>query len=118
MSKILVIDDEEDLRDLISLYLRVAGHEAVTAQDGEEGLRKFDESLFDAVITDITMPKCNGDEVARYIRNSAKRIPIVAITGTPWDVDHGIFDRVMDKPFLYEEFIECVESVMLKDRSD
>ena len=112
MSKILVIDDEEEIRNTISMFLTFVGYDVVTAKDGEEGVKKFDESLFDIVITDLSMPKCNGDEVARHVHKSGRKIPVVVITGTPWDIDLSVFDRVIDKPFLFEEFIECIESVM------
>ena len=111
MIKILVVDDEEHIRNLISIILTSAGYDVVTAKDGEEGLRRFNESCFDLVVTDIIMPKYNGDEIARHIRNSGKNIPVVGITGTSWDIDRSCFDIIIDKPFTLDEFIECIKEI-------
>jgi DNA-binding response OmpR family regulator len=92
--------------------LTTAGYDVVTANDGEEGLRMFYESSFDAVITDLLMPKFNGDEVARHVRNTGKNIPVIGVTGTPWDIDRSCFDIVISKPFTYEEFKKCIKEVM------
>jgi|WetSurSiteA1Bulk_404760.scaffolds.fasta_scaffold59746_1 CheY-like chemotaxis protein len=117
MSKILVIDDGESIRDLISGLLTNAGHDVVTAKDGEEGLKRFNESYFDLVITDLVMPKCNGDEVARHVHNAGRKIPVVGITATPWEVDQNYFDVVIEKPFTLEEFTECIKSIIQDGKS-
>jgi len=111
MIRILVVDDEEHIRNLISIILTNAGYDVVTARDGEEGLRRFNESCFDLVVTDIIMPKYNGDEIARHIHNSGKKIPVVGITGTAWDVDRSYFDIIINKPFALEEFVGCIKEI-------
>jgi len=109
--KVLVVDDEEHIRNLISIILTNAGHEVVTATDGEEGLIRFDESLFDLVVTDIVMPKYNGDEIARHIHESGRNVPVIGITGTAWDVDRTFFNIVINKPFALDEFIGCIKEI-------
>jgi CheY-like chemotaxis protein len=112
MIRILVVDDEEHIRNLISIILTNAGYDVVTAKDGEEGLRRFNESHFDLVITDIIMPKHNGDEIARHVHKSGRSIPIIGITGTAWGVDRSYFDLIIDKPFALQEFIGCINDMI------
>jgi len=111
MIKILVVDDEEHIRNLISIVLTNAGYDVVTAKDGEDGLNKFNELSFDLVITDLLMPKLNGDEIARHVHKSGRRVPIIGITGTPWDIDLSYFDIVINKPFALEAFIETIREM-------
>ncbi|MBN1627060.1 MAG: response regulator [Deltaproteobacteria bacterium] len=111
MNKVLVVDDEEDIRVLLSTFLITAGYDVVTAKDGEEGIRLFDQSGFDIVITDLAMPLYDGNEVARYIRNNVRRIPVIGISGTPEDMDRDIFDIVLEKPFSLEELIRCFKAI-------
>jgi CheY-like chemotaxis protein len=112
MPKILVVDDGETIRNLISDILTNADFDVVTAKDGEEGFKRFNESCFDLVITDLVMPKCDGNEMAKNIRNAERNIPIVGITSTPGDFDQNYFDVVIEKPFSLEEFTKCIKSII------
>jgi two-component system, OmpR family, response regulator VicR len=112
MLKILVIDDEEQVLDIISLVLKTLGYNVVKARDGQEGIRKFDESFFDIVITDFNMPFYNGDEVARHIHNANGDFPIICITGAPEDIDFNCFDIVLGKPFSFTELAESVKKIV------
>jgi CheY-like chemotaxis protein len=111
MMTVLVIDDEEEVLDSISLILKAVGYHVVKARDGEEGIRKFHEHSFDIVITDLFMPSCNGDEMARHVRREGKGIPVIGITGNPWDMDLGCFDIVMKKPFSLKKLVEYIKTV-------
>jgi len=111
MPKILVIDDGETVRNLISDLLTNAGYDVVTAKDGEEGLKRFNESYFDLVITDLVMPKYDGNEIAKRIRESERKTPIIGITATPGDFDKNYLDIVIEKPFSLEELIKCIKSI-------
>ncbi|MGK5089397.1 response regulator [Bdellovibrionota bacterium FG-2] len=71
MSKILVIDDEEMIRDLLAEILGLDGHEILKAEDGEEGVRICGEAEPDVVISDLTMPKMGGLEVLKRIKENA-----------------------------------------------
>jgi DNA-binding response OmpR family regulator len=114
LPKILLIDDDEELLDLISMVLMDAGHYVVTARDGEEGIKKFNELYFDVVVTDLMMPLCNGDEVARHVRKAGRNIPVIGITGTPWDIELGYFDIILKKPFALKILVENIKEVMNK----
>lgn len=94
------------------MALRKFGHDVETATDGEEGIRKFDEKRFDLVITDIKMPRLDGNGVLQYIRNSKRRAtPVIGISGTPWMLDSTNFDAVLAKPFLIKTLADYVRNL-------
>jgi len=79
--KILVVDDEVETLRAIRQLFRVLGHEVVTAEDGVEGLKKFDDT-FDVVFTDYEMPRMDGYDFIREIKKTKKsKVPIVITTG-------------------------------------
>ena len=111
MSTILVIDDEKGILQIIRQALTRFGHKVETAVDGQEGIAKFDDGNFDIVITDIRMPVVDGNGVVRHIRNSNKQsIPVIAISGTPWQLDTNNFDMVLPKPFPLKKLIDSIRS--------
>lgn len=81
MAKILVIDDEEQLRDLLKQMLSRDGHEVQTAFDGVEGMKMFGQFNPDLVITDIIMPNKDGIEVITELLCGNSGTPIIAISG-------------------------------------
>ena len=113
MSTILVIDDEKGILQLMHQALTKFGHNVETADDGREGIRKFDDGCFDIVITDIRMPVIDGNGVVAHIRKSEKQsIPVIAISGTPWLLGAGSFDMVLSKPFSLKQLIESIRSLV------
>jgi two-component system, OmpR family, alkaline phosphatase synthesis response regulator PhoP len=117
MPKILVVDDGETIRDLISDILTNARYDIVTAKDGEEGLKIFNESYFDLVITDLMMPKCDGNETAKNISNAKRNITVAGIISTPGDFDQNYFYVIIENPFSLEEFTKCIKSIIQDDKS-
>jgi len=112
MSTILVIDDEKGILQLMHQALTKYGHNVETADDGQEGIRKFDDGCYDIVITDIRMPVIDGNGVVAHIRKSEKQsIPVIAISGTPWVQEAGNFDMVLPKPFPLKQLIESIRSL-------
>ena len=81
MAKILLVDDEEDIRATFRNFLTDAGHEVVEASDGLEGLNLYHALAPDLVITDIVMPGKEGWTLIREIRNAHPQAKIVAISG-------------------------------------
>jgi DNA-binding response OmpR family regulator len=81
MAKILVIDDERMVRETLKIILTAAGHEVLLADDGYQGIKAFNESAPDLVITDILMPEKEGMETIRELRQSRPDLPIIAISG-------------------------------------
>jgi CheY-like chemotaxis protein len=111
MSKVLVIDDEEGIAEVIEEALCLYGYDVQTACDGNEGIQKFRDQLFDVVITDIMMPNTDGNSVVRYIRASGrKRTPIIGISGTPLLLNGSDFDKVLFKPFPLQSLINAVRT--------
>ena len=84
MGSILVIEDEKGILGLIEAALTRFGHQVETAEDGKEGIRKFDRGSFDMVITDYVMPEVDGEGVLDHIRRSSRhRTPDHRHVGDP-----------------------------------
>ena len=86
--KILVIDDEEDVREVIKLYLNSEGYKNILeAENGEEAIKvlRSEDNMVNVgiILCDIRMPKVNGLECIDYLRQEARSIPIVVVTGYP-----------------------------------
>lgn len=116
-AKILVIDDEASVRDILTRMLRIKGHHVVTASNGEEGIEIFKNGNFDLVFTDLGMPRISGLEVGRAIKSIDSSIPIAMITGWGMEVEkeklneYGI-DLVISKPFNFDQVIRLVSEAM------
>ena len=82
-ARILVVDDEESIRDLLRLVLTGEGYSVVTANDGEEAIEHLKAQRFDLVITDLVMPRVNGVEVLRAAKRIDSNFPVIVITGYP-----------------------------------
>jgi signal transduction histidine kinase len=78
---ILVVEDEPLIQEMIGKFLTIDGHTFETARNGREGLEKFKANTFDLVITDWAMPEIGGDQLAKQIKKSAPKIPIIMVTG-------------------------------------
>jgi CheY-like chemotaxis protein len=113
MCKILVIDDEKVIINMLQQLLEMHGHDVDTAEDGGEGIQKFDSDRFDLVITDIFMPGVDGNSVAKHIRNSDKKyVPVIGMSGTPWVFEDNSFDSVFEKPFQLKALINTVKELI------
>jgi GAF domain-containing protein len=115
VGRVLVIDDEPQVRSILAEILRVQKHEVVEAERGADGLARFREQPFDLVMTDLAMPGMSGWQVAQAIKAERPGVPVVLVTG--WGVElppdqlrrSGV-DRVMTKPFRFEDVREVVAS--------
>ena len=112
MDHILLIDDQDAILIFLRKILTDLGYEVKVAHDGEEGIELVDSGYnFNLVITDINMPRMNGNAVAKHIRSSDKsETPIVAITGYGDDIDRELFNFVLLKPFNLEALADVVRS--------
>ena len=81
MSRILVIDDQADVRAMICIVLRVNHFEVVEAASAAAGLKEFEASEFDLVIVDIFLEEANGFDVIRMMRDRLPNLPVIAISG-------------------------------------
>jgi CheY-like chemotaxis protein len=117
MERILVIDDDKGILDSVSKILKYSGYEVEVAHDGQEGVRLFGIAYsFDCVVTDINMPKMNGNEVAERIRNSEKAdIPLIAISGFGEEgINKTLFNASLPKPFKLITLIGLIKSLVNK----
>lgn len=89
MERILVVEDDDGIRDLLFESLRRWGHEPLLAENGKIGLEKFKEDTVSAVITDIRMPVMDGLTMLREMKQEKPNIPIIVITGYP-SVDSAV----------------------------
>jgi CheY-like chemotaxis protein len=92
MARILVIDDNDLVRDYLKRALEEAGYDVVVAGDGEQGIRRFRERPVDLVICDVLMPNKDGLETVREIRSVTDRLPIITMNGGPV-VDQTVLDQ-------------------------
>jgi signal transduction histidine kinase/CheY-like chemotaxis protein len=116
-ARILVIDDEETVRSVLSRILSQVNHQVTMAENGEEGIRLFREKDFDLVLTDLGMPGMSGWEVCRAIKKMSPHTPVGMITGWGTEVDqskieeNGI-DFVIPKPFQFDQILKVVDETI------
>ena len=118
--RILIVDDDEDISELISLYLAKECFDSERASDGREALRKFERYGPDLVLLDIMLPGLNGYEVCREIRKVSK-VPIIMLSakGEVFDRVLGLelgADDYMVKPFDSKELIARVKAVLRRSK--
>ena len=110
---ILVVDDEDTLRELISNLFTQGGHKVITAANGREGLDKFFTEKIDIVFSDRAMPIMNGDELASHIEIISPNTPFIMVTAygnlmNGKTIKPEGVDRVVHKPFKTEELLEAL----------
>jgi DNA-binding response OmpR family regulator len=119
MAKILVAEDETDIRELIVYSLTFSGFEVITAADGEEAVQKALEEKPDLVMLDVRMPKMTGYEACAEIKNSSelKDVPVVMLSakGQESEIEAGLqvgaYEYIL-KPFVLDELVEKVRSIV------
>ncbi len=122
MKKILVVEDSQSERDLITLYLEQNGYQVVSTSNAAEGMELAAKEKPDVIITDITMEGVNGFEFCRLLKvyPDTEHIPIIACTARDRDMDRfwgqkqGI-DVYITKPYSQADLIDAIESVLKKD---
>jgi phosphate regulon transcriptional regulator PhoB len=118
-NRILIVDDEPDIVDLVSYNLKKDGFRVTTASDGEEALHKIRKDKFDLVVLDLMLPGMQGVELCRIIRNEPRTAgtPIIMLTAKGEEVDRVIglesgADDYMTKPFSARELIARIKAVL------
>jgi len=115
-STILLVDDEEAVRRVLSFPLERDGYTVVQASDGEEALVRFDDQPVDLVVLDIMLPKLDGLEVCKQLR-SRSSVPIIMLTARDDDLDKVVglelgADDYITKPFSIREFRSRVRALL------
>ena len=126
-ARILVIEDEKEVRELLYDILTGGSHEVETAPNGREGMKIFKKGMFDLVFTDLGMPGMTGLQVAEAIKKTNTKTPVILITG--WELQlkdselkkSGI-NLVVNKPFKVEQVLrlvqECEKKAISKAKSE
>lgn len=114
MERILIVDDEKEIRDLVEIYLKGDGYETIQAGDGEEALEILKTEDVDLIILDIMMPKLNGIEACLRIRQE-REMPIIMLSAKSEDMDKILglnmgADDYLTKPFNPLELVARVKS--------
>jgi CheY-like chemotaxis protein len=130
MQRILIVDDELDVRDSVKCVLDLAGYEVLTADNAADALERLGRTPIDLVITDIIMPKMNGVQAIQSIRKEFPLVRIVAISGggnfgaagyQPAAIATNAYLRsaeeagahvVLTKPFEVEDLLQAVETLL------
>jgi DNA-binding response OmpR family regulator len=121
--KILVIEDQNELRKLVRNFLEDYGYVVDEAEDGKEGYHKINMNSYDCLILDLNLPKLDGIEIARKVRKGASGIPIIMLTARSeiYDKIEG-FDNGADdyitKPFDMKELLARVEAVLRRSQKN
>jgi CheY-like chemotaxis protein len=116
-ARILVIDDEEYVRGVLSRVLSQVNHQVTVAKDGGEGLELLREKEFDLVLTDLGMPGMSGWEVCRAIKEIRPQMPVGMITGWGMELDQkekaeSGLDFIISKPFDFNQILKVVDETM------
>ncbi|MGV3290295.1 response regulator transcription factor [Bacillus wiedmannii] len=114
--RVLVVDDESDMRQLVGMYLDNFGYEWGEAENGKEALKKLETDHYDFVVLDIMMPEMDGLSVCKEIRKTSD-VPIIFLTakGEEWNRVNGLrmgADDYIVKPFSPGELIARMEAVL------
>ena len=117
--RILIVEDEKDIQDLVELHLRRAGFETVVAADGQEAFRKIQHAHPDLILLDLMLPEMDGKELTRLLkaREETKEIPVVMLTAKTEEVDRIVgfelgADDYIPKPFSPRELVLRVKAVL------
>jgi two-component system, OmpR family, response regulator len=115
--RLLVVDDEPSIRDLLSASLRFAGYDVVTAADGSSALAQAEKHRPDLVVLDVMMPDMDGFEVTRRLRERGRDVPVLFLTARD-DVEDKVTgltvggDDYVTKPFSLEEVVARIRAVL------
>ena len=121
MEKILVVDDEPSLREVLSIMLKRAGYFVTSVTDGEEAVELVQKEIFDLVITDLRMPKIDGMEVLKAVKSASPETVVLIITAFATAdsaveaMKHGAYDY-LTKPFQVDEVQLIIRNALEKRR--
>src|SRR5499426_3403958 len=123
--KVLIIEDESDVADLLEMGLRKAGFKSATATDGASGLQKARDNRPDCIILDLMLPKMSGLEVCRILKGDAAtaHIPILMLTAKAEEVDRIVglefgADDYVTKPFSPREVMLRIKAILRRGTAE
>jgi CheY-like chemotaxis protein len=120
-ARVLVVEDEESVRQALSRILENFGHDTVLAKDAVEGLAKFKESgNFDIILTDLSLPGPSGLDLAANAKALRPEIPVILLSG--WDISEkelkGAVEMVMSKPVKIKDMLDAIDKLVWKDTEE
>ena len=120
LAKILVIDDDASLLDVLALAFEEAGHEVVRAKDGLSGLDRVRDAKPDAVISDVNMPGIDGFALCRKLRTEKNEVPLILLTSRDNEIDEALglelgADDYVPKPFSTRVLMARVASLLRRE---
>ena len=123
MPKLLVVDDEQNIRAMIRKYAEFDGYTVEEAGDGMEAVEKCRKGSFDLIIMDVMMPELDGFSACREIRKTDEQVPIIMLSarGEEYDRIHGFelgVDDYVVKPFSPRELMMRVSAVLKRSRTE
>jgi two-component system response regulator MprA len=119
--RVLVVDDEPDVRQAVETALELEGHRVATAVDGLDALKRLGQGEFDVIVLDVLMPNLNGFEVCRRLRRNGNRTPILILTARDSEEDtiRGLdlgADDYLVKPFALGELLARLRALLRRTR--
>ena len=117
MTKILVVDDEQNMRTGLKDNLEFEGYEVETANDGEQGLKKILDNTYNLIILDVMMPKKSGFDVCKEVRKAGITTPVILLTAKGDEIDKVVgleigADDYVTKPFSLRELLARVKAIL------
>lgn len=121
--KILVVEDDRDIQEIVSEILKAEGYEVVTADNGLEGYQLFKERDPDLIILDVMMPKMDGYQMAKLVRQKNETVPIIMLTALEEEYDEikGFevgADDFISKPFSFNILLQRVRAVLRRSKKE
>ncbi|SLN66260.1 Sensory transduction protein regX3 [Roseovarius albus] len=116
MAKILIVDDDAQIRDVLRITLKQAGHEVIEAGDGAEGLAKARNGKVDLIVLDIGLPEMDGLQVCRHLREQSET-PVLFLTARDDEIDRVLAfelggDDYVSKPFSPRELAARIKAIL------
>lgn len=114
--KILIVEDDPDIAQLITMHVREAGYKAIQVDTGERGLSAFEKNSADLVVLDIMLPGINGLEVCKRIRKHNEQVPVLMLTAKSTELDRVLglelgADDYLTKPFSVVELMARIKAL-------
>lgn len=115
--RVLVVEDEQDIADLVALHLRDVGFTVTTVNDGHKGMREATAGDWDLIILDIRLPGVDGLSICRALRQSANYVPVLMLTSKTTELDRVLglelgADDYVSKPFSVAELLARVKAIL------
>ena len=123
MTRILIVEDEEAMRNGLKDNLEFEGYEIETAEDGKIGLSKINNNKYDLIVMDVMMPNLSGFEVCKKMRSAGNKTPVILLTARGEEIDKILglelgADDYITKPFSVRELIARIKAILRRTENN